>query len=1384
MSEIKTKQNTTKYFYYYLNTNEMRNVSKKSFLSGDYPVIRDEYHLIKLVGLSQGFNKKRLAYLLFETHKFKQEGFVGDCMDAMSLVRDIIEILGKCKRGLETLKSEFEMDLILNIISLVVRFKRNCELGLSITDLILSLTDFYLVVRRIKAKFNPEMIEEFCLASISMFLPPPLFEIIKRINVFSHAKLSEDISGLHRLFSLVFSGIDFIISLLPINTFTKKMRELLLSLGNFGTHAHLYKMKKLIEDKDVGEKLLRSTFRETIKRFYAEVNHGDFITWSRRSPAVAAIYMDFQKLKRRIDAFENCSRQEPIGIVFQGPPGCGKSRAMNGVLQCLPMTRYAHQVKDINDGKDFYDAYENESIFYMDDVGQQGIAQWRTFINMISEVKYPLDCARAENKDTKFFNSEIILATTNEFMNLSNLTRQDCIRELPALWRRCHVIDFSEVLFSGVYTGVAKWKYYDLTEQKFKIGYPEHLRECMSGLSPVFSLTGVDIDFYAWISKHVVKLRNVSKMRMASNNLTPSQIEMVRTQLDEFKMEGGDSFLSNLMGMWSMPTKSDTVSSFEDIDSLNTEFDLDVELQRLKEELADLSTTDTTLYIQASPLAYFKAIITQGFSWIVSKIRVLLSTITENDLFLEISIYIFSMLLCYGVNYIVSSCVQKKQKLNYSIESELADKFDLNGLNTMHASIRNNLREVVVVAGKHTTHVVGLLSGHNVVVPAHCVHAGDMFITVYGNKGKNHIIYDKVRVTVLYENRNSDVAVLSLPKNIATVFKNMGHFFRTKTSRNNYVLISPYGVMRSCRPTVLQSRDAILYRVPLNDSFFETRIEGDAFMYDVHGKGLCGSLVVDNEGILGMHVAGCDEDGTGVAMKWGEVDILKIGNILLNDKCNFQLPLHDKEIENASVIKLDVSLPVSVASSSSLGRSPLYGLFPITRKPANLVKYGKCTIKDVAKKSFGHTQSVRVNELNFGKDVVRHFLKFCKHRILSEGEIVGGTRLLAGLNKESSNGYKCKPLKTDYIDFENKSFLSQFKNEINVFENTLECGPVDWEKLVWVEALKDELRNVEKDGEPRSFRVGTIHHQVLMKKYFGWLVEHLMENRRENGIMVGINPFTEWQQMYDTLKATKGVFAGDIAKWDGSMNNMVQDAIKEVILEFVPLNYQQVSDVLLENAIRSIVAVQDDTYITTHSMPSGHYLTAILNSLVNRFYTAMWYTRETGCVSTTKFLREVVDFVYGDDKVVGINDNENVLNAISMTNFFESMGMGFTDSLKNPILEPFQDLQDITFLKRYFRYHDELGKIVCPLELRTLQSGISFFDYKKEMDTVMLAKIDTYQREIYLWPDRVALLEDFLMRLRSRGVEIRVLTEAYLKNLYTDPDIDVLKLSWGGSQYM
>jgi hypothetical protein len=454
----------------------------------------------------------------------------------------------------------------------------------------------------------------------------------------------------------------------------------------------------------------------------------------------------------------------------------------------------------------------------------------------------------------------------------------------------------------------------------------------------------------------------------------------------------------------------------------------------------------------------------------------------------------------------------------------------------------------------------------------------------------------------------------------------------------------------------------------------------------------------------------------------------------------------------------------------------------VERQPANMRKYGRCTVKDIAKKSFGHTEFIDPLLLAFGQQALKRMLRGYKHATLNPKEIIKGTDWLAGLNKDSSNGYKCKKLKSDYVDFEKSEFLDDFKMELEIFEQGIRIGKPDWDKMVWTEALKDELRNTEKDGEPRSFRVGTIHHQVLMKKHFGTLVEHLMKNRNDNGIMVGINPLTEWPIMYHTLKQCKGVFAGDIAKWDGSMNNMVQDAIKQVLMETI--GDDVVVDFLLENAIRSLVAVQDDVYITTHSMPSGHYLTAILNSLVNRFYSAIWYALHCPTPTIEGFFSDVVDYVYGDDKLVGIRNHEESLNAITMECFFSALGMGFTDALKRPISTPFQDMSEVTFLKRYFRFHNELGKIVCPLDLKTLYSGLSYYDASKDYETVMKDKISAFQREIFLWPERDELLQDFRIRMGLYKTTFVELSKEYLLDVFSRPEDVVLSSLWGGTRYI
>ena len=145
-----------------------------------------------------------------------------------------------------------------------------------------------------------------------------------------------------------------------------------------------------------------------------------------------------------------------------------------------------------------------------------------------------------------------------------------------------------------------------------------------------------------------------------------------------------------------------------------------------------------------------------------------------------------------------------------------------------------------------------------------------------------------------------------------------------------------------------------------------------------------------------------------------------------------------------------------------------------------------------------------------------------------------------------------------------------------------------------------------------------------------------------------------------------------------------------------------------------------------------------------------------------------MDFVYGDDKLNSIYKHHEILNAITMREYFESLGLGFTDATKQPIVHPFQDISEVSFLKRSFRFHSDLGKIVCPLELDVLQSGLSWVDHTKDIQLVMKAKVDNYQREIFLHPDRKFLLLDFEKRLSNYGMELQKLPFQYLLKLYSD----------------
>jgi hypothetical protein len=1371
-----------KYFYYYINTNVLNQVCKKAFMKGDYPVHITSWGKIKLVGLSN--NRRTVEKLLTKT--FVAESFGSTLASVYSDVKFLVSVASALRTASKAVHN-LNTRRILYILKFVLQSMDVLQRGSSVASLINLLVDFYLMIS--EPTWKAEMLEQVCMASISMLLPAPLFEIIRRLQLFSSAKFSDDVSGFHKLVVVVIDAIKWLkqeigkyVSIPEV--VEKTCAKVFDFCESNSLHVLLAEMQEIVEEvKKKPRVMIQEIWRLRVLRLGGKIKDSNLLDWCKRSATVNGVHMEFNRVLKRVISYGNSGRVEPSCFVFEGEPGCGKSVAMNYVVDLLGKTKYAHIVRDINDGKDFYDSYNDEEVFYMDDVGQQGISQWRSIINMVSEVKFPLDCASADLKDTKFFSSDIILATTNCFMNLHGLTKQDGISNIEALWRRAHVFDFRDIKFvNGRYDGTVRLRSRDphssQTDGRFINDVHPHLRVAFAKMHPdkSFNYRKITVSrddpesklkLGEWMSSIITIMELIQKQNRNLNETSTHDKNVVGSKLSAIY-----SFNQNMV-----PKRVPVIENSEFVDTYSPEGDTFI-------------VGKYGFYV-----SYFSFVLKNFLEETMASILEYIHDIDWMSLLLYVVVYTAILFVLVEIGFAKFSSNNNSAN-NFSSESELAKILavsDPKGISTCHSKVIKHLKFVQFYSDDGCTNSIGLVSGHNILVTSHTLRDAT-HVSVFQDDKYSHCLLDKLRFEVIYENLIEDVAIIELPRNLATVFPNISHFLKhANTGKELLNLITPAGCVAIGTPLAGCLKTAgVVYTTNLRRGWNEHKhkIETSDCFYPFRAPGLCGSVLMDQTSIVGFHVAGNASTGIGVSKIFSEETILDINRVFEADKQFFIGSMSDKIIPSSSVIKLEQKSSVHVGSNSNLVPTELFGIFPVDREPANLKVYGKHTIKDVAKKSFGETTFVPSVHIEFGKKWLLDELRDFKPYVLNEKQVVFGTPLLAGLNKKSSNGFGNSQDKSEFVDFENHSFTPKLRDNLDEIVGGILDGSPPWHYFYWVEALKDELRNKEKGGVPRSFRVGTIQHQVLMKKYFGSLVEYIMENRDRNGIMVGCNPVKEWPAMYKKLTSCNvGVFAGDIAKWDGSMNNLVQDAIKE-ILE-IKYNKCPIVSFLLEQAVRSLVIVSDDMYITTHSMPSGHYLTAILNSIVNRFYSAIWYSmcceRISKIPTVSQFNNNILDFVYGDDKVVGIkNLDGGVFNAITMREFFDFMKMGFTDSMKNPICNPFQSLDEITFLKRSFRYHFTLNRIVCPLELRTLQNSLSFYDETKDYEVVLQGKIDNYFREIYMHPNYSDLANEFVECLRKFNIFQQPFSDGYLKTLYNrafEEGLDPSLFYWGQVSY-
>lgn len=262
-----------------------------------------------------------------------------------------------------------------------------------------------------------------------------------------------------------------------------------------------------------------------------------------------------------------------------------------------------------------------------------------------------------------------------------------------------------------------------------------------------------------------------------------------------------------------------------------------------------------------------------------------------------------------------------------------------------------------------------------------------------------------------------------------------------------------------------------------------------------------------------------------------------------------------------------------------------------------------------------------------------------------------------------------------------------------------------------IATLKDEKRpNAKTDaGKTRVFEACPQHLVIAIRQYFLDFAAHVMRNRIDNGIAVGINPYSlEWTKLAHRLQS-KGnyMIAGDFSNFDGSLLMQILVKIVEKINEWYgdDEESQLIRAALWEHICNADILVRGEVIRKTHSQPSGNPLTVIINSLFNGIVMRIAYMilkKEQGLPAICDYRKHVAEIIYGDDDIKSVSiDILDWFNQLTLTDALASFGLTYTDETKTGNILPFKPLEDVAFLKRKFAIQAD-GTFLAPMDLENV----------------------------------------------------------------------------------
>lgn len=370
----------------------------------------------------------------------------------------------------------------------------------------------------------------------------------------------------------------------------------------------------------------------------------------------------------------------------------------------------------------------------------------------------------------------------------------------------------------------------------------------------------------------------------------------------------------------------------------------------------------------------------------------------------------------------------------------------------------------------------------------------------------------------------------------------------------------------------------------------------------------------------------------------------------------------------------------------------------------------------------------------FLADIVRalpaaDLAELCPYDTVTAINGVAGVAYVDSINRSTSAGNPWKRSKKHYIldteptaDAPNPvTFTEEIMTRIADMETQLRKG--ESASPVFCAHLKDEAVTFKKAqvGNTRVFTGAPLDFSIVVRKYYLPLVRLIQNNKFafESGPGT-IAQSAEWDHIYEFLTkwGTGTMVAGDYARFDLSMIAAVMMAAFSILRSLAAMGLYDSEDLRVMEGIANDTSYPyidffGDLIRLTGTNPSGHPLTVIINGLVNSLYMRYAYRVLNPDEEVRTFQDSVRLFTYGDDNVMGVNPHTPWFNHTTVSGCLADVGVTYTMADKGRASVPYIDMSDISFLKRSWRYEEDLEGYACPLDEASIAKSLTVWTTSK-----------------------------------------------------------------------